>query len=94
MKRILACAVLLVLVAGCAVHMHTVGDGPQGNAVTVQRQWYVLWGLVPINVVDSKVMAAGAENYQIRTEQTALDFVISIFTGVATVNCRSVTVTK
>ena len=95
MKKIMACAVLFVLLAtGCAVHIHNVGDGAKGGDLAVQRQWYVLWGLVPINQVDSKVMAAGATDYTIRTEATALDVVISAFTGMVTVNCRSVTVTK
>lgn len=94
-KTAIASVILLVLFcAGCATHIHTIGNGPAGNTVVIERQWYVLWGLVPINKVDSKVLAAGADNYQIRTEQTALDVVINIFTSWVTVNSRTVTVTK
>ncbi len=79
---------------GCAAHIHKVGDGSQGDEMTIQRQWYVLWGLVPINDVDTEQMAAGAKDYQIVTEQSALDFVINIFTGIVSVTSRTVTVSK
>ena len=90
-------AVLIVsvlFVIGCATHIHKVGNGAQGNDVTTQRQWYVLWGLVPINDVDSHTMADGATDYEIKTEVNFVDVVISIFTGLITVYPRSVTVTK
>ena len=84
-----------VLVAsGCAGHIHVVGDGGDGSETVEQRQWYVLWGLVPINDVDSAVLADGAADYTIETEQSALDVIINIFTGVVSVYSRTVTVTK
>lgn len=86
-------AVLLVLV-GCAAHTHIVGNGAQTGAMEQQRQWYVLWGLVPINEVNTDAMAAGAADYTIKTEQSALDVVINIFTGWVTVYSRTVTMTK
>jgi hypothetical protein len=96
MKRLAAGVALaaLLLVTACATHIHTVGSGPAGSNTQIQRQWYVLWGLVPINNVDTKVMAGDAANYRIMTQSNFLDIVISAFTGIATVNCRSVTVTK
>ena len=90
-------AVLIVnvlFVIGCATHIHKVGNGAQGNDVMTQRQWYVLWGLVPINDVDSHTMAGGATDYEVKTEVNFVDAVISIFTGLLTVYPRSVTVTK
>jgi len=85
---------VLVVASGCAAHTHIVGNGGSGNEVVEQRQWYVLWGLVPINEVDSADMADGASNYTIETEQSALDVVINIFTSIVTVYSRTVTVTK
>ena len=92
-------AVLLVLVfilltVGCSAHIHKVGAGEQQGIPVQERQWYVLWGLVPINNVDSHAMAGGATDYTIRTEQSALDVIINIFTGVVTVYSRTVTVMK
>ncbi len=98
MTRRIAAALSLVLLlftlSGCSAHMHKIGSGAAGSDVTVQRQWYVLWGLVPINTVDTAALSGGATNYDIRTETTFLDFVINIFTGAVTINSRSVTVKK
>jgi hypothetical protein len=52
----------------------------------------VLWGLVPINNVDTKVMAKGAKDFEIRTEMNAHDVVINSFTSAVTVYSRTVEV--
>lgn len=96
MRRLAAATALigLLLVTACAAHVHTVGSGPAGNDVQTQRQWYVVWGVAPINNVDTHVMAGGATNYRIRTEATVVDWLISAVLGMATISCRTVTVTK
>ena len=96
-KRVVSTMLLVAIVAlmvGCAAHVHTIGSGPQKSEFVQERQWYVLWGLVPINKVDSSAMAGGATSYEIKTEQSALDVLINIFTGAVTVYSRTVTVTK
>ena len=97
MKKLVSLAVLVAMVmvmTGCCMHTHVIGDGAQRGVMEQQRQWYVLWGLVPINDVDTEVMAAGEVDYTIKTEQSALDVIINIFTGWVTVYSRTVTVTK
>ena len=84
----------LLFLIGCEAHLHKVGQGAQGNAMMQQRQWYVLWGLVPINDVDTNGMAGGASDYDIKTERKAVDFIINIFTGIVSVYSRTVTVKK
>ena len=84
----------VLAIIGCATHTHKIGNGPQTGAETTQRQWYVLWGLVPINDVDTETIAGGAMDYEIKTQVTFVDGIISIFTGLITVYPRSVTVTK
>lgn len=86
--------VMIVAILGCSAHVHKIGTGPQGSDMQTARQWYILFGLVPINEVDSNAMAGPTANYEIRTEVSPLDFIISMFTGIVTVNCRTVTVTK
>ena len=71
----------LLLVTGCAGHVHKIGNGAQGNDVVVARQWYVLFGLVPTNRVDTNAMAGTATNYEIRTGYTAFDLCVTYFTG-------------
>ncbi len=97
MKRIvvmLLLAVMTVTALGCSAHVHKVGSGAQGMEAQSARQWYVLFGLVPINQVDTGTMAGPVADYEIKTEQSVVDFIITMFTGIVTVNCRTVTVTK
>jgi hypothetical protein len=83
-----------MLFASCATHVHTVGNGGQSSQTIQKKQWFALWGLVPINTVDSKAMADGAKDYTIKTEQSFIDGVITIFTSMVTVNVRTVEVKK
>lgn len=86
--------VAMVVASGCSAHIHVIGDGGDGSETVEKRQWYVLWGLVPINDVDSAELADGAADYTIETEISFLDGIINIFTGVVSVYSRTVTVTK
>ena len=97
MKRIsviLLIVVMTLVTVGCSAHIHTVGSGPAGSDVTSVRQWYVLFGLVPINQVDTSTIAGTATDYEIETQMSGVDFLITIFTGMVSVHCRTVTVTK
>ncbi len=86
--------VAFLFVIGCAAHVHQVGKGAQGNEMMEARQWYVLWGLVPINDVDTNSMVGQTTDYEIMTSITPIDFIISAFTGIITVRCRTVSVQK
>ncbi len=63
--------------------MHTVGTGGPGDCKSTgsydakKKQWYILGGLVPLNRVDSKDLAGGAQNYTIRTTTSFGDYLIS-----------------
>lgn len=96
LKKCLAVVLILgvLFLIGCATHIHKVGNGAQGNEMMIQRQWYVLFGLVPINIVDTNAMAGGATDYEIITQHTPIDIVINMFTGVISVNSRTVAVRK
>ena len=86
--------IILLSFIACSTHVHTIGRGPQTGQRVEARQWYILWGLVPINSVDSHQLAAGATDYEIKTEQNVLDVIINFFTSAVTVYSRTVTVTK
>ena len=98
MQKTLVVILLLVLCmslfAGCFTMKHVVGSGSQSGVAETDRQWYILWGLVPLNTVDSKTMAGGATNYTIKTEYTALDFLINIVTGIVSIQSMTVEVKK
>ena len=90
-------ALMLIVVfafSGCYTQTHIVGDGAKGGTVETAKSWYILFGLVPLNNVDSKQMAAGAKDYTIVTQQSFIDVVISIFTGMVTIYPRTVEVHK
>ena len=82
---------------GCSTHFHTVGTGPQTGVSNTARQYYLLYGLIPLNSVDTGAMAGGAANYEIQTQVGPMDVVINVASAVAIagiVSSRSVTVTK
>ncbi len=94
-KRIFAIAVISTfLLSSCFTMKHTVGDGGQGLNSTEERQWFILFGLVPINEVDSKQMSGGATDYTVTTEATPVDVIIGMFTGMVSVQPMTVKVTK
>jgi hypothetical protein len=84
----------LLFLVGCAAHVHTIGNGPQKNEMIQTRQWYALWGYLPLNDVDTHAMAGDVMDYEIRTEATALDVIIGAILGQVTITSRTVTVTR
>ena len=101
-KNILVlCMITSMIFVGCATHVHNIGTGPEiGHKVTA-RQWYLFYGLVPLNSVDTNKMANSAENYEIQTQVGSVDIGIAIGLGIVTmgigpaiIQSRTVTVTK
>ena len=86
-----------LLLIGCSTHIHTVGTGPQTGVKNTARQYYLLYGLIPLNSVDTDGMAGSVANYEIQTQVGPMDAVINIASLVAIagiVSSRTVTVTK
>ena len=84
---------------GCSTHVHTVGTGPETGMTKVARQYYLLWGLIPLNTVDTNQMAASmkTDNYEIKSQVGLIDGAInfaSMVTIGGLVSSRTVTVTK
>ena len=96
MKKAVVMIMILssLFLIGCSPHIHTVGTGPQSGQVETARQWYILWGLMPLNTVDTGAMAGGAANYEIKTSTEALDIIIGMPASYVSVKSRTVTVTK
>jgi len=98
MKKTLASLALLgaltLPMTSCYTMSHQVGDGGTSASSTSERQWFLLWGLVPVNKVDSHEMAAGASDYTVTTSQSGLDVLINLFTAWITLYSREVTVTR
>lgn len=96
MYRILAVALLCVFslsASGCLTHRHIVGSGASTGQSETAKDWYLLWGLVRLNTVDTKAMAGSASNYTIDTQESFIDGLIYYVTA-GIVGSRTVTVTK
>ena len=95
--------IIMMLFIGCATHIHHIGAGPQIGQKVTARQYYLLWGLVPLNSVDTNELAGTdingnpIENYEIQTQFSAIDIAInwvSVATTAGLFSSRTVTVTK
>ena len=93
-KFIVLMFVVALFATSCLSHRHIVGNGPKTGVKVESRQWYALWGLVPVGSVNTKELAGGAENYEIYTRCNAADFFLNLLTGIVTFQSRTVTVTK
>ena len=91
---ILLLAISIFTLSCSSQHRHLVGDGPQTGVTLTRKQWYALWGLVPMNDVDTERLAGGSENYEIYTRTNAGDFFINLITGILGFTSRTVTVRK
>jgi hypothetical protein len=83
-NSVIALFTLGVILSSCNTTMHTVGAGGKCNCKSVgqydakMKQWYLFWGLLPLNKVDSKRLASGAKNYSIMTKTSFGDALIAI----------------
>jgi len=99
MKKTLVMIMIVssLFLIGCSTHVHTVGTGPQTGLENTARQYYLLYGLIPLNSVNTGSMAGNAANYEIQTQVGPMDIVINVASAVTIagiVSSRTVTVTK
>ena len=94
LKSLLLIVIVAALMQSCYSLQHTVGEGARGNSTKDKKQWYALWGAVPLNEVDTQDMADGATDYTIKSKIKFVDYVITAFAGWLTVTVQSVEVTK
>jgi len=86
---VLLCSSLLT---SCYTYTNVIGEGAKGNEVVTKWNHYVVYGLAPIDVSDSKVMAGGATNYTVKTEHTFVNGLIAAITfGIYTPTMTTVT---
>ncbi len=81
-----------LLLTSCYSYTSVVGKGAQGNDQTTKWNHYVIYGLAPVGVSDSKQMAGGAENYTVHTRQSFVNGLVSALTfGIYTPTTTTVT---
>lgn len=87
-------AVLTVsaMLTSCYSYTSVVGKGAQGSQQVTKWNHYVIAGLAPVGVSDSKAMAEGAENYTVHTRQSFVNGLLSAITfGIYTPTVTTVT---
>ena len=73
---------------------HVSGTGASKSIVVKQKQWFALWGLVPLNTVNPKEMAEKSTNYIVKTEFSFGDILLGIFTFPISIERQTVTVVR
>jgi PBP1b-binding outer membrane lipoprotein LpoB len=92
MKNVAIVFAAAMLLSSCYSYTSVVGSGAQGNSQTTQWNHYVIYGLAPVGVSDSKSMAGGSENYTVHTRQSFVNGLISGITfGIYTPTTTTVT---
>ncbi|TXD82242.1 hypothetical protein ESY86_15160 [Subsaximicrobium wynnwilliamsii] len=69
-----------MLLTSCYSYTSVVGEGAQGNNQVTEWNHYVIYGLAPVGVSDSKQMADGAENYTVYTRQSFVNGLVTAIT--------------
>ena len=100
-KTVVLMVATTLLIVGCATHVHTIGTGPKTGVRVTARQFYLLYGLIPLNTVNTDEMADNSANYEIQTQVGIVDVGIAVGLAIVTlgvgptiVQSRTVTVTK
>ena len=69
-----------MLLTSCYSYTTVVGSGAKGSTEVKKWNHYILWGLAPVGVSDSKQMAEGATDYTVKTEQSFVNGLVSALT--------------
>jgi hypothetical protein len=65
------------LLTSCYTYTSVVGEGAKGNQEVTEWNHYVIFGLAPVGVSDSKAMAAGATDYEVKTRHTFVNGLVA-----------------
>jgi PBP1b-binding outer membrane lipoprotein LpoB len=83
MKKFKFSAIIIIaslFMTSCYSYTTVVGKGAQGTAKTTKWNHYVFWGLTPVELSDSAVMANGAADYTVTTKETFVNGLLSSIT--------------
>lgn len=80
MKMMTVAFASAILLTSCYSYTSVVGSGAQGNNEVTEWNHYVIGGLAPVGVSDTKKMANGAKDYTIFTRHTFVNGLINAIT--------------
>lgn len=85
-------ALLVPMLAGCVVHRHRLGNGPAGAGEQTLRQYYIFFGWLRLNDVDTQRVTADLSSYAIETEFSLVDILLAPILLPLTMTSRTITV--
>ena len=94
MKKLILSFAIVLFLSACATHTHIIGEGPSTGLTEEKRQYYALYGLVPLNKVDTNAMVGDATDYRLETGVQPVDIAIGAVGGSLSIQSRTVKVTK
>ncbi|MBU2018264.1 MAG: Bor family protein [Bacteroidetes bacterium] len=81
-----------LLLTSCYSYTSVVGTGAKSGVQTTKWNHYIIYGLAPLSLSDSKEMAGGAENYTVHTRHSFVNGLIASLTfGIYTPTITTVT---
>ena len=96
MKKTIKISTLVLAISmsftSCYSYTSVVGEGAKGNSQITKWNHYVIDGLAPVGVSNSKEMAGGTADYTVFTRQTFVNGLIAALTfGIYTPTTTTVT---
>jgi Bor protein len=92
LKLVAGSLLCMVMMSSCYTYTTMVGEGAKGTTEVKEWNTYFLFGLIPANTADAKVMAAGAKDYNVKTQQTFVNGLLYCITfGIYTPTTTTVT---
>jgi hypothetical protein len=79
-KLFLGLALATTMLSSCYTYTSVVGEGAKGNREITKWNHYVILGLAPVAVSDSKEMAGDATDYEVTTRQTFVNGLVAAIT--------------
>lgn len=80
LQKLIVAVVISFSLTSCYTYTSVIGSGAQGNKEVTKWNHYVIYGLAPVGVSDSKELAGGSENYEVTTRQTFINALVSSLT--------------
>jgi hypothetical protein len=83
MKKLLLSLMIsgIFFLTSCYTYQMNVGEGSQTGVEVVEKNHYIIYGLVPLSQSDPASMAGGAANYSVTIEHTFVDGLLNAITG-------------
>lgn len=79
-SKILLLVLATSMLTSCYSYTTVVGTGAQGDEEKKELNHYLVFGLAPVNISDSKKMAAGQENYTVTTSKSFINGLLAAVT--------------